>query len=339
VLPGMLSTQLPGDSPESTALTREGDLRVLAGQSQFKEFFRSHPATGKDFYGVLAKARCEDAAGNPVIVVCTLDVTNWRQTERELALAKEAAERANAAKSIFLTNMSHELRTPMHGILSFARIGAQRAGQGNSDRIASYFERIVSSAERLMGLLNDLLDLSKLEAGKMELQPSEIDLSQILHSTVDEFEALAKSRQIDIQVSSLGRTTVTADSKLITRVIANLLSNAIKYSPEKAEIHLHIQPGLFDTPEGDAPRQALEVTVSDRGLGIPEDELESIFDKFVQSSKTHSGAGGTGLGLAISRDIVRRHGGQILARNRDGGGAEFVLRLPAEYIGLASPPD
>lgn len=331
-LPGMLSTQLPGESAENSVLTREGDLRVLAGHNVLKEFLRPHPVTGEDFYSVIAKARCEDASGNAVIVVSSFDVTQWRLTERELALAKEIAERANAAKSLFLTNMSHELRTPMHGILSFARIGVQRGGQGDPERIAGYFERIVSSAERLMSLLNDLLDLSKLEAGYMELHPSQIDLSQLTRSTIGEFEALAKSRQLDIQATCNGRSTVMADNKLITQVLANLLSNAIKFSPTCSEIVLSIRPSFLDTPADmhTPPRQALELIVADRGPGIPEDELENIFDKFVQSSKTHSGAGGTGLGLAICREISLLHGGQILARNREGGGAEFILRLPAE---------
>lgn len=329
-LPGLLSTQLPGECPESGALTREEDLQALAGHAVLKEFVCPHPVTGEDFYSVIAKSRCEDAEGKTVIVVSSFDVTHWRLTELELALAKEAAEQANAAKSLFLTNMSHELRTPMHGILSFARIGLQRGSQSEPERLTGYFERIISSAERLMTLLNDLLDLSKLEAGHMELHPSKIDLSLLARTTIAEFEALAKSRQIDIQTLCTGRSTVTADGKLITQVLANLLSNAIKFSPACSQICLSIQPGVLNTPAGAQPRQALEIIVADSGPGIPENELERIFDKFVQSSKTHSGAGGTGLGLAICREITHIHGGQILARNREGGGAEFILRLPAE---------
>ena len=124
---------------------------------------------------------------------------------------------------------------------------------------------------------------------------------------------------------------IRGDFKLLGQIVRNLLSNAIKFSPVNGEIGVFVQPGgLSLEGENHIPVEALEVIVADRGPGIPEHELETVFDKFVQSSKTRSGAGGTGLGLAICREIASAHEGQIFARNRKGGGAEFVLRVPID---------
>jgi len=324
-LVGRLSTF----TPEMQRTVFAEDAEVLEGKPILKEEFRPHPLTGQPRYRVIAKGSCLDDEGRPVIVGANFDVTPWRLAEARLFIAKETAERANAAKSLFLTNMSHELRTPMHGILSFARIGLQRLPENNLERTHGYFERIVSSAERLMGLLDDLLDLSKLEAGHMNLKLSQVDANSIAREAVNEFEALAAQRNLKPLVMSKGETTVLADGKLLAQVLRNLLSNAIKFSSTGGEILLQIQPSVISL-EGDANAAvaALEIVVADRGPGIPEDELEAVFDKFVQSSKTRSNAGGTGLGLAICREIASAHGGQIFARNRSGGGAEFVLRIP-----------
>jgi signal transduction histidine kinase len=314
------------------------DAEVLKGKTVLKEEFRSHPLTGQPRYRVIAKGSCLDDEGRPVIVGANFDVTPWRLAEARLFIAKEAAERANSAKSLFLTNMSHELRTPMHGILSFARIGLQRSPHASTERLTSYFERIVSSAERLMNLLDDLLDLAKLEAGRTEIKPETLDLLSQIQQVLNEFEALAGTRHLGFHLQTNGSTQVRMDAKLLTQILRNLLSNAIKFSPPDSEISIQIQPGIISREGNEhTPEPALELIVSDRGPGIPEDELESVFDKFVQSSKTRSGAGGTGLGLAICREIASAHSGQIFARNRNGGGAEFVLRVPVD--GPSQEPD
>jgi PAS domain S-box-containing protein len=318
-------------SPEIQRIVFAEDADVLNGHTILKEEFRPHPETGQPRYRVIAKGRCEDDEGRPVIVGANFDVTPWRLAEARLFIAKEEAERANAAKSLFLTNMSHELRTPMHGILSFARIGLQRSPHGNTERLSSYFERIVNSAERLMNLLDDLLDLAKLEAGRTELRLEPLDTLKLIHDIVDEFEGLATIHQVRINLQTEGSTMIRGDFKLLGQIVRNLLSNAIKFSPVNGEIGVFVQPGgLSLEGENHIPVEALEVIVADRGPGIPEHELETVFDKFVQSSKTRSGAGGTGLGLAICREIASAHEGQIFARNRKGGGAEFVLRVPID---------
>lgn len=321
--------------PETVRIVFEEDARVLRGETVLKEECRPHPVSGQPRYRVIAKGSCLDEEGRPVIVGANFDVTPWRTAEARLSAAKEEAERANAAKSLFLTNMSHELRTPMHGILSFARLGVERSSSVSPERLHAYFERILSSGERLMGLLDDLLDLAKLESGRMEMNLASQEVLSLANQVVDEFEALAAARGIGVRLEAHEPTArARIDAKLFAQVLRNLLSNALKFAPRGSEVLIRFDPAEIgagkDAAHRDVMRAALEMRVSDRGPGIPEAELESVFAKFVQSSNTRSGAGGTGLGLAICREILSAHHGLIYARNRFGGGAEFIVRLPVD---------
>ncbi|MDB5805663.1 MAG: domain S-box [Betaproteobacteria bacterium] len=248
----------------------------------------------------------------------------------EAVAAREAAETANRSKSEFLANMSHELRTPMHAILSFATFGVDKAGEAERKKLSHYFHNIQKSGNRLLALLNDLLDLSKLEAGKMDIDPQPVRPADLLREAVIEAEALAKHREISLELD-LAEPELTAqlDSARLLQVLGNLLSNAIKFSPEGGRVLLGMRR-LEAAQTGDVSGPMLELRVRDEGVGIPEMELEAVFDKFVQSSKTKTGAGGTGLGLAICREIVQSHGGTIVACNNPPPlrGASFVLCLP-----------
>ncbi|MDQ7990680.1 MAG: PAS domain-containing protein, partial [Candidatus Dactylopiibacterium sp.] len=304
------------------------DARVLAGQTVLKEEYRPHPVSGQPRYRVIAKGSCLDDEGHPVIVGANFDVTPWRMAEARLSVAKDEAERANAAKSLFLTNMSHELRTPMHAILSFARLGVERGAGAPPDRLLGYFQRIVGSGERLMALLDGLLDLAKLESGRLEMSLTPQDLGPLVQDVLDEFEALASAASITLTLSCEPACEAPVDGRLFAQVVRNLVSNAIKFSPAGSEVSLQIGPGPTVGEETGRGVPTLEFSVADRGPGIPEDELESVFRTFMQGSHTRHGNGGTGLGLAICREIVGAHHGLIYARNRMGGGAEFVVSLP-----------
>ena len=287
--------------------------------------------------------------GHDFVLTLTKDITERRRQEEELRRhrdhlqemvaaqtggllrAKDEAQQANRAKSEFLANVTHELRTPMHAILSYANLGRDRQGQVAVDKLAGYFDHIRDSGERLLVLIDELLDLSKLEAGCMLLERRPLQAADLCRDVVRELTPLWSARQqhIDLRASD-GIGVIQADPDRVAQVVRNLLANAIRFSPEGSEITVSLTPAILPGRRADdhGSIPALRITVADLGVGIPEAELEAIFDAFVQSSRTRTGAGGTGLGLAICRQVVHAHHGRIRAQNRPEGGTEFEVLLP-----------
>lgn len=258
------------------------------------------------------------------------DISRQKQIANSLLEAKEAAEAANQAKSSFLTNMSHELRTPMHAILSFSEMGQLRSDTDTD--LHRYFERIQHAGRRLLALLNDLLDLSRLEADRMSYDKGMNSLQHTVLAAVSEVSSLTSTRRISIETDADSpRIVAHFDRARVTQVLINLLSNAIKFSPEGGVIHIDFLSDIT-LPDG---RAAAGLSVRDEGPGIPPEEIDLIFDSFVQGSQTH--AGGTGLGLAISQRIVQDHGGQLRAGNHPDGGALFTVLLPLEAAEATQP--
>jgi len=260
--------------------------------------------------------------------------------KKEAESAKNVAEQANQSKTEFLANISHELRTPMHSILSFSNLGIKNLDKAPLTKLQSYFSKIQESGTRLMLLLNDLLDLAKLEAGRVEFNFIDADLAKILDCCVGEREACLQERGMVVNVLPSECITMGVfDPEKIALVIVNLLSNAVKFTPEGKQIFVSIAEDTL--PAGRRKndqgwQKALRLVVRDEGVGIPEDEFESVFDKFIQSSKTKSGAGGTGLGLAICKEIIEGHHGRIWAENTPNGGAVFSFIIPQNHAKLSA---
>ncbi|WP_423597265.1 ATP-binding protein [Roseateles sp. MS654] len=247
-----------------------------------------------------------------------VDITERSAAERLTRQARDAAEEASRTKTEFLANISHELRTPLQSILGFSELGMARSG--GQERLHAMFADIHGSGQRMLALVNDLLDASKLESVVGSLELRDQDLREPVGAVVRELAPLTAKRQLTLAAELPAAMPARVDPLRFQQAVRNVLANAIKFAPQGGVIELRGER----TPEG-----ALHLCVADRGPGIPVDELERIFDPFVQSSATKDGSGGTGLGLPISRRIVEMHGGQLYAANREGGGAEFHLILPA----------
>ncbi len=245
----------------------------------------------------------------------------------ELQRSKEEAEAASRAKSIFLANISHELRTPMHAVLSFSQFGMRKIDSAEKDKLLGYFEKINDSGKNLLTLLDDLLDLSKLHAGKMTYDMQEADIMGVVDSVVSELQQMAAAKAIHVDVVEPDlETRLIIDEFRIAQVVRNVLANAIKFSREKGVIMISFGSGTIEI--GSRTIDSLEVSVADEGIGIPPEELEQIFEPFTQSARTETGAGGTGLGLPICREILKAHHGWIRARNRAERGAVVTFALP-----------
>jgi PAS domain S-box-containing protein len=248
-------------------------------------------------------------------------------TVRDITLQVEAMEAtiaANRAKSEFLANMSHELRTPMHGILGYARLGTKRTDTLAREKLNEYFSIIQESGTRLMRLLNNVLDFSKLEVGKMRYTMNQNDLLPKIYQVVTELNSNATERELSFKIECTSQQImVFCDQEKIIQVLRNLLFNAIKFSNKNSQIHIFCTGIDGDT---DSPKQ--QIRVSNIGAPIPEDELDTIFEKFIQSSATNTGAGGTGLGLSIAKQILQDHNSIIWAENGSGGKTLFYFLLP-----------
>ncbi len=259
---------------------------------------------------------------------------------RETAL-REAADSANKAKSEFLANMSHELRSPMTSIKCGLNtidevVNDPEADEEDWEDVRKSVKYALNSADRLLGLLNGILDLSKLESGKaiFNIRPS--NLGKIVKKAAQEVspQLLGKSLKLNMTVNGID-TEIPIDFNKMMQVMINLLNNAIKFTPEGKNITVSLSEttlpiGRRKTDTGTVP--AVAIRVSDQGIGIPDNELYLVFDKFAQSSKTKDGSGGTGLGLPIAREIVIAHGGNILAENNPDGGTSFIVTLPRKKL-------
>jgi signal transduction histidine kinase len=245
-----------------------------------------------------------------------------RERTAELAVAKEHADAANQAKSDFLAHMSHELRTPLNGILGYAQIlkRDKRLDQRQVDGITV----IQRSSEHLLAIINDILDMAKIEAGRAELNLSDISLDRFIDFIAETIrvKATEKGLAFACEMAPDLPAGVRVDEKRLRQVLLNLLSNAIKFT-EEGSVRLRV---------GYLPPARLRFEVQDTGIGIDEARLEAIFQPFEQVSDARHRVGGTGLGLAISRQLVRLMGGEFRVESRRGAGSAFSFELNVPVV-------
>ena len=261
---------------------------------------------------LLRKARKAEAAAK-------LAANDTQKLNEKLEIALKKAEDASLAKTRFLNNMSHDIRTPMNAVLGFTSILAREAD--NPAKVRDCANKIMASGRHLLDLINDVLDISKIESGKASLTLAEFDLGDSLAAAESIIAPMArdKGQTFCAEIRSVRHERLIGDETHLNQILLNLLSNAVKYTPDGG--HIRVTAGS----EG----ETVWMEVADDGIGIPEADRSRIFERFYRVDKMRSrAAGGTGLGLSIAADTARRRGGSIEVRAREGGGTVFTVRLP-----------
>jgi PAS domain S-box-containing protein len=318
---------------------------ISSGKSLINVEELSLGETGEKIWASTTKVILQDRQGKATgLVGITRDITARKREEEELQQAKEAAEAANRAKSAFLANMSHELRTPLNGILGYTQM--LKRDQNLTEKQQDGIDIIHRSGEHLLMMINDILDLSKIEAEKMELQPLEFHLPEFLKAIAEDVYIQAKQKGIAFtyEVVSALPAAVQADDTRLRQVLLNLLSNAIKFT-ERGEVTLKVGvightdpvvssfvPGHSSLAKDKGQRTKLRVQIEDTGIGIEPENLDKIFSSFQQVGSRHSKVEGTGLGLAISKRLIEMMGGELKVESRSGEGSVFWFELGLSVV-------
>jgi PAS domain S-box-containing protein len=274
---------------------------------------------GREIPVLFSEAPLCDSQGKPHGAVWVAqDLTGQKRIQRELLEAKDAAERASHAKSRFLANVSHELRTPLNAIIHYAEMMIEDCQASGSRSMLVDLQKIARSARRLLGVINDVLDLSKIEAGKMPLHLEKFNVQAVIREVVDSVRPLSETNGNTVEVDSPEGLELYADSSRFHQSLLNLAGNACRFT-SNGKIRIRV---LEET-------DWVRVDLHDTGIGIASEPLSQLFQPFVQADapKTRRCAG-SGLGLAISRELCRRMGGDITARSIPGEGSTFSLSLP-----------
>lgn len=263
--------------------------------------------------------------GKKKYILVMSDRTSDRKMNQALSEAVRAAETANKAKSTFLSNMSHDIRTPMNAIIGFTTLAVSNID--DKKRVRDYLGKILSSSNHLLSLINDILDMSRIESGKIHLEETEVSLSDVLHDLKTIISGQIHAKQLELYMDAMDVTNedVYCDKTRLNQVLLNLLSNAVKFTPAGGTVSVRIRqyPGKVKGSE------LYEIRVKDNGIGMSQEFVQKIFSPFERErTSTVSRIQGTGLGMAITKNIVNMMGGTIEVLTEQGKGTEFIVRLP-----------
>ena len=262
------------------------------------------------------------------------------EKNRELAESKEAlsealsaAEHANRAKTVFLNNMSHDIRTPMNAIVGFTALAASHID--NRAQVQDYLGKISVSSQHLLSLINDVLDMSRIESGKVTIEETDVHLPDVIHDlrAIIQPDMTSKNLELFIDTQDVMHEDIVTDRLRLNQILLNILSNAIKFTPSGGTISFRV----IEKPSSSAGRADFEFRIKDNGIGMSEEFQKTIFEAFTRErTSTVSGTQGTGLGMAITKNIVDMMGGTITVRSKEGKGSEFTVGLPCRISGKSA---
>ena len=311
--------------PEDRSLAIETIQAHLEEQAPYDIDYRCKTKNGEYRWFRVRGCALRDELGKAFRMAGSIqDVTDKKESFIDLENARERAEEATKAKSNFLANMSHELRTPMNSIMGFTQRLIKKLGDTLSERDLDALKTVDRNAKHLLNLINDILDLSKIEAGKITLEKGEFDLVNVTQGVVTALSPLIESKGLEINFAALEpKINMSADRTKITQIITNLLSNAIKYTDNGwIDVSLEVR-------ESNSLAKDIYISVKDSGVGIKGNSLDSLFSKFTQlACDEEKRKGGTGLGLAITKEYVEMHGGVIEVKSVWQEGSEFTVIIP-----------
>ena len=311
----------PGDveDPEKKYLE---EIQVHEQQEWDLEYVHQKTGEHRWFHNV---AMGSEVNGKKKYILVLSDRTSDRKMNQALSEAVRAAETANKAKSTFLSNMSHDIRTPMNAIIGFTTLAVSNID--NQKKVRDYLSKILSSSKHLLSLINDILDMSRIESGKIHLEETEVSLSDVLHDlkTIISGQIHAKQLELYMDAMDVMNEDVYCDKTRLNQILLNLLSNAIKFTPAGGMVSVRLK----QYPGTQRERQLYEIRVKDNGIGMSEEFVQKLFSPFERErSSTVSRTQGTGLGMAITKNIVDMMGGTIEVQTEQGKGTEFIIRLP-----------